>query len=111
MNSDVELGSLKLEMQRISMKKSLSDSHKCLCEAQGGGRTSIAVLGFFCSVEAMPMHMIFQGRGAYQEKKASEHRILCAVWVRQGGGVETVNQLKDVILTMRRGGGWTRLRW
>ena len=27
MNSDVELGSLKLEMQRISMKKSLSDSH------------------------------------------------------------------------------------
>ena len=78
-NSDVELGSLKLEMQRISMKKSLSDSHKCLCEAQGGGRTSIAVLGFFCSVEAMPMHMIFQGRGVYQEKKASEHRILCAV--------------------------------
>ena len=84
---------------------------QCFCEAQGGGRTSIAVLGFFCSFEAMPMHMIFQGRGAYQVKKASEHRILCAVRVRQGGGVETVNQLKDVTLTVRRGGGWTRLRW
>ena len=100
MNSDVELGSLKLEMQRISMKQSLSDSHKCLCEAQGGGKTSIAVLDFFCSVEAMPMYMIFQGRGAYQEKKESEHRILCAVWVRQGGRVETINQLKHVTLNI-----------
>lgn len=98
-------------MQRISMKQSLSDSHKYLCGAQSGGQTSIVVLDFFCSVEAMPMYMIFQGRGAYQEKQGSEHRILCAVWVRQGGRVETINQLKDVTLTVWRSGGWTRLRW
>lgn len=54
------------------------------------GHARTAVLGFFCSVEAMPMLKIFQGRGAYQEKKGSEVRILRAGWVsgegRQLGG-------------------------
>lgn len=46
-----------------------------------------------------------------KKRRESEHRILCAVWVRQGGRVETINQLKDVTLTIWKKWRLDQTRW
>lgn len=109
-NLNVELSPLSLRCSGTnSTKKSLSDHHKRQSGAQRGSRAQSTVLGFFFFAEAMLMHMIFQGWGAYQEKVGPEGRTLCARWFRRGGGVQVAIQLEDVTLTceeVERGLSW-----
>ena len=59
-----------------------------------------------------PCPCIWSSKEEVHTKKRRDLKTgFCVQGVRQGGGVETGNQLKYVTLTMWGGGAWTRLGW